>query len=131
MNHAKKSVEIQLISDSEQSVSKTLPQKVPMNHAKKSVGLSLLTVYNASNSKAGKCTECNLSFELMTDLKNHFAKVHGKSGVRKPDVQQLTGNENEKFKSSVQVNLCQKILFLHQLTHNMTTDCSWIYQFSI
>ena len=25
----------------------------------------------------------------------------------------------------VQVNLCQKLLFLHQLTHNMTTDCSW------
>ena len=30
----------------------------------------------------------------------------------------------------VQVNLCQKLLFLHQLTHNMTTDCSWNYQFS-
>ena len=27
----------------------------------------------------------------------------------------------------LQVNLCQKLLFLHQLTHNMTTDfhCSW------
>ena len=30
----------------------------------------------------------------------------------------------------VQVNLCQKFLFLHQLTHNMTTDCWLIYQFS-
>ena len=30
----------------------------------------------------------------------------------------------------IQVNLCQKLLFLHQLTHNMTTDCSWNYQFS-
>ena len=27
---------------------------------------------------------------------------------------------NEKL----QVNLCQKLLFLHQITHNMTTDCS-------
>ena len=27
----------------------------------------------------------------------------------------------------VQVNLCQKLLFLHQLTNNMTTDCSWNY----
>ena len=27
----------------------------------------------------------------------------------------------------IQVNLCQKLLFLHQLTHNMTTDCSWNY----
>ena len=25
---------------------------------------------------------------------------------------------------TTQVNLCQKFLFLHQLTHNMTTDCS-------
>ena len=25
----------------------------------------------------------------------------------------------------VQVNLCQKLLILHQLIHNMTTDCSW------
>ena len=27
-------------------------------------------------------------------------------------------------KDSLQVNLCQKVLFLHQLTHNMMTDCS-------
>ena len=26
--------------------------------------------------------------------------------------------------------LCQMLLFLHQLTHNLTTDCSWNYQFS-
>ena len=25
--------------------------------------------------------------------------------------------------ANLQVNLCQKLLFLHQLTHNMTTDC--------
>ena len=31
---------------------------------------------------------------------------------------------------SLQVNLFQKHLFLHQLTHNMTKDCSLIYQFS-
>ena len=30
----------------------------------------------------------------------------------------------------VQVNLCQKHLFSHQLTHNMTIDCSLIYQFN-
>ena len=30
----------------------------------------------------------------------------------------------------VQVNLCQKYLFTRQLTHNMTTDCSMIYEFS-
>ena len=30
----------------------------------------------------------------------------------------------------IQVNLCQKLLFLHQLTHNMATDCSLNYEFS-
>ena len=30
----------------------------------------------------------------------------------------------------IQVNLCQKHSFLHQLTHNMTTDCSLNYKFS-
>ena len=28
---------------------------------------------------------------------------------------------------SIQVYLFQKLLFLHQLTHNMTTDCAWNY----
>ena len=30
----------------------------------------------------------------------------------------------------LQVNLCQKLLFLRQLTHNMTADWSWNYEFS-
>mgnify|MGYP006863761315 CR=1 FL=1 len=34
------------------------------------------------------------------------------------------------WKSLVQVNLCQKLLFLHQLTHNMTADCSLNYKFN-
>ena len=29
-----------------------------------------------------------------------------------------------RSRRTVQVNLCQKLLFLHQLTQNMTTDCS-------
>ena len=29
----------------------------------------------------------------------------------------------------VQVNLCQKHLFMNQLTHNMTTNCPLIYNF--
>ena len=33
------------------------------------------------------------------------------------------------FCPSIQVNLFQKHLFLQQLTHNMTKDCSLIYQF--
>ena len=34
------------------------------------------------------------------------------------------------FIFNIQVNLCQKLLFLHQLTQNITTDCSLRYQFS-
>ena len=30
----------------------------------------------------------------------------------------------DQQRQNVQVNLCQKLLLLHQLTHNMTTDCS-------
>ena len=32
--------------------------------------------------------------------------------------------------SSLQVNLCQKLLFLHQLTHSMKTDCPLNYKFN-
>ena len=39
-------------------------------------------------------------------------------------------SETQRHPNIVQVNLCQKLLFLHQLTHNMTKDCSWSYQFS-
>ena len=35
-----------------------------------------------------------------------------------------------KAGTSIQVNLCQKLLFLHQLTHNMMTDCSLNYKFN-
>jgi len=31
-------------------------------------------------------------------------------------------------KRPIKVNLCQKLLFLHQLTHNMTADCSLNYK---
>ena len=34
------------------------------------------------------------------------------------------------FILAIQVNLCQKLLFLHQPTHNMTTDCSLNYKFN-
>ena len=34
------------------------------------------------------------------------------------------------FLMCLKVNLCQKFLFLHQLTHNMTTDCSLNYKFN-
>ena len=46
------------------------------------------------------------------------------------DCKTSIGTEYELSSDSVQVNLCQKHLFSHQLTHNMTKDCSLIYQFS-
>ena len=36
----------------------------------------------------------------------------------------------ELYAGYIQVNLFQKYLFLHQLTHNMTKDCSLNYEFS-
>ena len=38
--------------------------------------------------------------------------------------------QNRSNMGQVQVNLFQKLLFLHQLTHNMTKDCSLNYMFS-
>ena len=34
------------------------------------------------------------------------------------------------FRLKLQVNLFQKLSFVNQLTHNMTEDCSFIYQFN-
>ena len=34
------------------------------------------------------------------------------------------------FIEELQVILCQKLLFLHQQTHNMVTDCSFYYKFN-
>ena len=42
----------------------------------------------------------------------------------------FSSGESVTVVSSVKVNLCQKLLFLHQLTHNMTTDCSLNYKFN-
>ena len=39
-------------------------------------------------------------------------------------------HSNESQIPTVQVNFCQKLLFLHQLTHNMTTNCSLNYKFN-
>ena len=39
------------------------------------------------------------------------------------------GYRHSIYIRTVQVNLCQNLLFLHQLTHNMTKDFSLIYQF--
>ena len=61
------------------------------------------------------CPDPITATEVISNLKEFF-------GV--PDLMDIVET------SSVQVNLCQKGLFLHQLTHNFIIDCSLIYQFS-
>ena len=48
------------------------------------------------------------------------------NGIFKLEVKKC--GEMFDYDMQIKVNLCQKLLFLHQLTHNMTADCSWIYQ---
>ena len=42
----------------------------------------------------------------------------------------LRVGKNPSTTHALQVNLCQKLLFLHQLTHNTTVDCSLNYKFN-
>ena len=39
-------------------------------------------------------------------------------------------NFSQAVNSFIEVNFWKKLLFLHQLTHNMATNFSWIYEFS-
>ena len=40
--------------------------------------------------------------------------------------------QGQSFETNLlQVNLCKKLLFLHQLTHIMTKDCSLNHKFSM
>ena len=55
------------------------------------------------------------------------------SSANRNSVKQLKVYVSHRYshvKYQVQVNLFQKHLFLHQLTHNMTKDCSLSYKFS-
>ena len=63
--------------------------------------------------------------------KESWKKVLHKAPTQ--NIQEL-GKAVKKFfevrKTRIQVNLCQKLLFLYQITHNMTTDYSLSYKFS-
>ena len=92
--------------------------------------------------RAVKCQECifcqNRHRGLAVIVENHPVKHKASSSSYMSMF--LSGDEQNTLDSkvrrnkkktwlknlSLQVNLCQKLLFLHQLTHNMTTDCSWI-----
>ena len=74
-----------------------------------------------------KLTIFEMGVEEMTPIRNREGPslyyVSKKSGW-------VYSEEVDFYRCSVQVNLCQKLLFLHQLTHNMTTDCSLNYKFN-
>ena len=61
---------------------------------------------------------CTNSFELLQPTKG--APQHGLFETASLMNHDCIGNTRY-----VQVHLCQKLLFLHQLIHNMTTDCSF------
>ena len=72
---------------------------------------------------------------------NYVDKKRGREGQQKVHSCSSRGGEGVSLECSrgpkfekkskyfrkyfVQIDLCQKLLFLHQLTHNMTTDCSY------
>ena len=73
--------------------------------------------------------ERSLDKDLDLDLlKNILGPITGDG-----DLDFVTGIYSGLFsissRFSVQVNLCQKLLFLHQLTHIMTTNCSLNFVF--
>ena len=64
------------------------------------------------HKKIFKCGKCDFTASNEKSAVNHLHIVHGQA------------------LKIVQVNLCQKLLFLHQLTHIMTTECSLNYKFN-
>ena len=87
---------------------------------------------------AGMLTQAKGNFPSFMRLStsNSFSQVLGSATSAK--IFQMTSaftyieqrgqrNKLEVSKYFLQVNLFQKHLFLHQLTHNMTKDCSWNY----
>ena len=78
-----------------------------------------------SNEKF-KCSKCNKSYSNKDNLNRHmkFVHVNDKKTNKTNQFKCLICGTTFLHKHSLQVNLCQKIFFLHQLTHNIMTDCS-------
>ena len=64
-------------------------------------------------------------FSLKPELEEKLEQFRNREAIPDFDI------GSEEFDIEVQVNLCQNYLFTRQLTHNMTKDCSMIYQFCI
>ena len=68
-------------------------------------------------------------FDVVNSLSEDLSNEHIEESV-KSMICSCISPEAPEAPEAVQVNLCQKLLFLHQLTHNMTTDCILNYKFS-
>ena len=93
----------------------------------------ILRCYSCETFNVDIVKKTNLKWQCKMCGENQSIKnVYGTSDTAKECreiAQQLNQRRGEKM-DEIQVNLCQKHLFSHQLTHNMTKDCSLIYQFS-
>ena len=69
-------------------------------------------------------------FGLILQSRAKLAEQEARMSLLRGMASNRMTNEQKEESERIQVNLCQKLLFLHQLTHNMTTDCSLIYQSS-
>ena len=70
---------------------------------------------------------CHLDFWMLSEISTNQTNFSNMTLVMEYHFRIY---KSKQMSHVVQVNLCQKLLFLHQLTHNMTTDCSLNYEFS-
>jgi hypothetical protein len=61
---------------------------------------------------------------------NKFSLVPSKKPVTRENWDKLSVYFSNFLWYNLQLHLCQKLLFLHQLTHNWTSDCSLNYKFN-
>ena len=73
---------------------------------------------------------CRLGYWVFTKRILDQSKLNDQKSKKKnhPLLLIISGGKLDLY-LLVQVKLCQKLLFLHQLTQNMTTDCSLNYKF--
>ena len=102
----------------------------------------LISNFNILNRLNGERPETNFEFKVLFNISLKFIIVMGIVLSKKKILEVIArkgilpvfkfiSKKLEDKNLQIQVNLCQKPLFLHQLTHNMTTDCSLNYHFSI
>ena len=101
------------------------------------------TLYNVKNKWMPEIRQYRSNAPVIlcgcqSDLRNDSEVISslGKRGRAPVTPEQALGKKknlhwrlnNKLLSVHVQVNFCRKLLFLHQLTHNMTSDCSLNYK---